>query len=1189
MTLNFVLGKNQFDHHKKMMELFQHDYTNDPDGQFFFLVPNHIKFESEVNILKYFEKDDDSLIATNNVQTFSFSRLAWYFLRDSSDYNIETLTQTKAAMLLKNIVQEHKSDLKIFAGMIDKPGFIDQMISQFDEFMNGQVQPDDIEMVLDKSDQGVFADKIKELNLIYGAYLDKIQNYNTNDFQLDSLADFLNKKIKTSQYHFYIEGFSSFTATELNLVKSMLINGGSLDVSLVMEAPVLNLDDASEFFYRPAATYQKLHDFAKDNQIITRDYYADNKRVSDDLSKLEDYWIQSSGVGTGIKASGSDSQNSVQIWKCTDKQTEVSAISTYMRQLVATQNYRYKDFLIVARNLSEYGSFIESFMENNEVPYFIDLQKKMANHPFKRLIDLLFAIVNKGMQEDDVIGLLRTELLVPEAYKDNIELFRQAIDLTENYALTNGITKRGWLGDSFRSNVNLDEEVDKVKIDEYQQINAIKSFVKNIYNQLEKFLKADHSSLDSASFLYSFLEDNQVFAQLSNWQKQATEQKNLTLANQPEQIVSLFNQVLDEYVSVFGDTEFNSKDFIEILDAAFENATYSQIPSTLDAVSISEIGMIQPNNRKITFILGATTNNMPGTTVSNNLVTDDERGFLNDELTDGKYLNESDEVVNNAEPFLHDITFTTGSERLIFTYPNFTEDNKQQELSSYVTRIRNHFRLDEQVILLNPSSDDTSEDQVIRYLGSKDSSLNYLIRVSRSAIDNKNNISDAWKYVRSKLLNEQPETSEFALSSLEYQNKPHDLSAETVNALYGKNINVSISRLETFYMNEYEYFLKYGLFLRPRRLFEVTPAQTGSVFHAVLDSLVKYLNQNQISLKDIYDPTSEIDASDTQIRKLVGELFDNQINLPENRIFTSSDRMLYIASKLQSTLLQLIKNMEVQFSRNGFAPKASEVTFGRIDNKEDLPGLSYEIPGGHKVNVRGKIDRIDEMTLDDISYLAIIDYKSSDKKFEFAKFLEGLTMQMPTYIQSVTNNLSLLSDTKNAKVGGAFYEHINNPWIKLDKSLLGKKPDQLKEGILNTDIQRKILKEFQLNGLLLNDEDLVANMDKLALTKTGKVASSSPVVKKTSNNLIMEKDLAKILNYNKRLIKQAGEKIYSGKLNLNPYRFNDVTGLQYSDYRSIFEFDAMLPENDYHDIKNYNKENVIKKIQTILEDGEDDA
>lgn len=248
MTLNFVLGKNQFDHHKKMMELFQEDYTKDPTGQFFFLVPNHIKFESEVNILKYFQKDNDSLIATNNVQTFSFSRLAWYFLRDSSDYNLETLTQTKSAMLLKNIVQEHKSELKIFAGMIDKPGFIDQMISQFNEFMNGQVQPDDIDLALNSEQQGIFVDKIKELNLMYGAYLEQIQNYNTNDFQLNSLADFLNTKIGTSHYYFYIEGFSSFTAIESNLVKSMLVNSGSLNISLVLDQPVFDSTMNRTFF-----------------------------------------------------------------------------------------------------------------------------------------------------------------------------------------------------------------------------------------------------------------------------------------------------------------------------------------------------------------------------------------------------------------------------------------------------------------------------------------------------------------------------------------------------------------------------------------------------------------------------------------------------------------------------------------------------------------------------------------------------------------------------------------------------------------------------------------------------------------------------------------------------------------------------------------------------------------------------
>jgi ATP-dependent nuclease, subunit B len=78
--------------------------------------------------------------------------------------------------------------------------------------------------------------------------------------------------------------------------------------------------------------------------------------------------------------------------------------------------------------------------------------------------------------------------------------------------------------------------------------------------------------------LYAFLTNNHVFEVLLTWQQQATEEQNLTLANQPEQIVNLFNQILDEYVTVFGEKEFESTDFISILDAAFENATYSQIP-----------------------------------------------------------------------------------------------------------------------------------------------------------------------------------------------------------------------------------------------------------------------------------------------------------------------------------------------------------------------------------------------------------------------------------------------------------------------------------------------------------------------------------------------------------------------------------------------------------------------------------
>lgn len=1171
MTLNFVLGKNQFDHHQKMMELFQQDYDKHPADQFFFLVPNHIKFESEINILKHFDQGDNDLIATNNVQTFSFSRLAWYFLRDSSKYNVETLTQTKAAMLLKEIVQSHQQDLKIFKHMVDKPGFIDQMISQFNEFLNGQVQPDDIGSVLASNQEDVFADKIQELNLIYTDYLKEVEKYNTNDFQLDALADFFNKKIGSTHYHFYIEGFSTFTATELNLVKSMIVNGGNVDISLVVEATSLNANDPSDFFYRSINTYNQLHNFAKSQQIITRVEVADKLRVADDIATLENYWIASS-EGSRIQSTmiNQGSKQNVQVWRATDKQTEVSAVSSFIRRSVSGGKNRFKDFLIVARNLSEYGSFIESFMENNEVPYFIDLQKKMANHPFKRLIDLLFAIHDKGMQADDVIDLLRTELLIPEFFQDDLPGFRQAVDLTENYVLANGITKRNWLGGDFKPTVKLDSKQDRVRLSEYQIINSIKNYLKQLFTELSDFLDRPADSTTSATALYGFLESNGVFNRLLEWQQAATEQKNLTLANQPEQIVNLFNQILDEYVTVFGDQEFDSKDFISILDAAFESATYSQIPSTLDAVSISEIGMIQPTDRKYTFILGSTTANMPGSTVSNNLVTDDERNFLNENLGENKYLKESDEIVNNSEPFLHDITFTTPTETLIFTYPNLSEDSKKQELSSYVKRIVDHFKIEIEDKLANPQpenieagADEEKYNSVLEYIGSKASTLNYLIRVSRQALDKQTELPETWNYVKQHLLNQIPETADFALGSLNYQNKPQALDPTTVKKLYGNKIDASISQLETFYMNEYEYFLRYGLRLRTRQLFEITPAQTGSIFHAVLDGLVKYLNEHNKVLTDF---------DDLEIEHLVGDLFESQAELPENKIFKSSDRMLYIADKLKGTLTQLIKNMKLQYMRSEFVPKRSEVNFGRLEGPDNLKGLEYQI-GDNEIRVRGKIDRIDEMNLNDMVYLAIIDYKSGNKNFNFPEFLNGITMQMPTYIQSLQDNIDLFREPgKEIKIGGALYEHITNPLIDLQK---GRVP-----------LQQQILKNFQLQGLLLNDEDLLDNFDLEARTKKNVRSASSPVVSFGKNAIVSDDDLFKILNYNRHLIRQAGEKIYSGKLNLNPYRYKNITGLQYSDYRSIFEFDAMLPENEYHDIIDYNKKDVLNKIDEII-GGED--
>lgn len=76
-------------------------------------------------------------------------------------------------------------------------------------------------------------------------------------------------------------------------------------------------------------------------------------------------------------------------------------------------------------------------------------------------------------------------------------------------------------------------------------------------------------------------------------------------------------------------------------------------------------------------------------------------------------------------------------------------------------------------------------------------------------------------------------------SSLTYTNDVGKLSSELAQKLYGEHLFVSVSQLETYYRNPFEYFLRYGLRLRVRPEFAMTPADTGSLDHATLDQVFK--------------------------------------------------------------------------------------------------------------------------------------------------------------------------------------------------------------------------------------------------------------------------------------------------------------------------------------------------------------
>lgn len=268
-----------------------------------------------------------------------------------------------------------------------------------------------------------------------------------------------------------------------------------------------------------------------------------------------------------------------------------------------------------------------------------------------------------------MMRLLKTELLLPKYEGKFMPLaeYRQALDLAENQVLKFGYRKKGWLGEDwvyYRFGTSdfgartKNEDAITVKI------NLIKNYVKELLPPFYEKLAKANSGKAAASLLYEFLVAAGVVEQLDAWRKQALKVGAVDASTREEQVWGTFCDLLDEYVEILGEQPFEPQDFLDLLQAGFEGATYSQVPTTLDQVVISESGMVQPNDKKIVMLLGATDLVMPDVAVSEGLFSDHDKEMLQPTLSEKSYLPDDTEHVLANEPFLNYLAFLTPTQKL---------------------------------------------------------------------------------------------------------------------------------------------------------------------------------------------------------------------------------------------------------------------------------------------------------------------------------------------------------------------------------------------------------------------------------------------------------------------------------------------------------------------------------------------
>ncbi|XKL58265.1 hypothetical protein V4M49_02470 [Levilactobacillus brevis] len=259
MSLQFILGSAGQDHRTPMVTALAQQVTAHPTDQSYYLVPNHIKFETEVDVLSALKEQiapEQALFAQTQVQVFSFTRLAWFFMKNEPIYQLPRISPAGLNMLIYQIIQTHADELTIFRGEVDRPGFVSQLATQLAEFKVGQVTAADLMSAIEQLDttNTDLQAKLHDLMIIYEAFETQMMGkFVENTDLLNQLATYLEQQVDLQHAHFYLEGFSQLSAQERQLVAILIQRSASVTVALNLDHgyPQKLPDKTTLFFNRP--------------------------------------------------------------------------------------------------------------------------------------------------------------------------------------------------------------------------------------------------------------------------------------------------------------------------------------------------------------------------------------------------------------------------------------------------------------------------------------------------------------------------------------------------------------------------------------------------------------------------------------------------------------------------------------------------------------------------------------------------------------------------------------------------------------------------------------------------------------------------------------------------------------------------------------------------------------------------
>ena len=396
------------------------------------------------------------------------------------------------------------------------------------------------------------------------------------------------------------------------------------------------------------------------------------------------------------------------------------------------------------------------------------------------------------------------------------------------------------------------------------------------------------------------------------------------------------------------------------------------------------------------------------------------------------------------------------------------------------------------------------------------------------------------------------------LDALYYQYTHDPISHVVAEAIYGKQIEGSVTRLEKYAQCAYAHYLSYGLKLREREESGFESVDMGNLYHTAVEIYSKKLAESAYNWFTIPEEVRDSYAQSAMEEAILA--------YPNLSIYATAENA-YMATRMNHIFKQTIWALTTQVRKGRFVPNDFEVSFSKVDQ---LEALEFELEDENRIQLRGRIDRLDTCIDENRLYVKVIDYKSGNTKFDLIKLYHGMQLQLVVYMNAAMELEKKKHVTKEIVPGGLFYYHIDDPVIEVTGE------------VEEADIREAILKELKPDGLVNQEEAVYRAMDEdfeqksdvipVELKKTGELSARSSVASAEEFEILSE--------YVRNSIMKTGNDIYKGKIEVSPFVDGQSSSCDYCPYKAICGFDVKMKGYKERKPQKIDKKELFDRMET---------